>query len=65
MTLGMRICCSNHVPSVPPEMNAGPFIGFLIPCGLFNWHYRTKEARDASTLKPPGCAGLENSVRNN
>lgn len=29
-----------------------PFIGVIIPCMLFNWHYRTAERREACPMKP-------------
>jgi len=30
----------------------GPFIGFAIPCLLFNWYYRTPERRANCPVQP-------------
>lgn len=32
----------------------GPFIGFVIPCGLYNWYYSSEENRRSCPMKPPG-----------
>jgi hypothetical protein len=48
------ICKNPDEVTLACVTTAGPFIGFLIPCGLYNWYYSSEENRRNCPMKPPG-----------